>query len=344
MSSTGEATTGLKVAVTGATGEIGRPFVRHLEKPPGVGSILAMARRPIAPSEHGWTRTEFVQGDVTNPDDVAKLVDGADVVVHLAFLILGDRRSTRVTNLEGSRSVFEAAVAAGCRRIVYTSSAAAYGFHADHPSRLTEETPPAGTEHFYYSAQKVELEAALETAAEGTGTETFIFRPPSVGGPGAHAWLQILPYVQMAERLPAPWPLNWLPQTARILPDFGVPLQLVHVEDVAAALCAGVVGAGRPGVYNLAAPRQLTMADIAHALGWRTVRLPRAVIGAAAGVQRRVPAAPALSDWVQALSAPVFMSTEKAERELGWCATRDAQTTLREAVASARAAGLAGLG
>ena len=68
------------------------------------------------------------------------------------------------------------------------------------------------------------------------------------------------------------------------------------------------------------------------------------MIGAAAGVQRRVPAAPALSDWGQALSAPVFMSTDKAERELGWCATRDAQTTLREAVASARAAGLAGLG
>jgi UDP-glucose 4-epimerase len=343
VSSTRGETTGLTVAVTGATGEIGKPFVRHLEATAGVGSIRAMARRPFDPSEHGWTRTEFVQGDVTKPDDVARFVKGADVVVHLAFLILGDRKSTRATNLEGSRSVFNAAVSAGCRRIVYTSSIASYGFSPDHPPLITEETPSAGTEHFYYSAQKAELEAALATAVEGSNTDTFVFRPPFVGGPNAHALLLILPPVQMAPKLPAVRVVERLARLTHMLPEFGVPLQVVHVEDVAAALCTGVTGQGEPGVYNIAAPGELTMTDIADELGWRIFRLPKAIANGAAAIQRRLPAAPAMSDWVQSLTVPVIMSTEKAERELGWRPTRDAATTLRETVASARATGLGGI-
>jgi UDP-glucose 4-epimerase len=332
-------TPGLRVAVTGATGEIGRPFIRQLENASGVDSILAMARRPFVPSDHGWTRTDFIQGDVTNPDDVAKLVSGADVVVHLAFLILGDRRSTRATNLHGSRNVFDAAVAEGCARIVYTSSIAAYGFSASHPPLLREETPSAETEHFYYSAQKAELEEVLKTAVEGSKTETFVFRPPFVGGPGAHALLLILPQVQIGSKAPGSPVVRRLLSATRMLPDFGVPLQIVHVEDVAAALCAGVLGAGRPGLYNLAAAGQLTMTDITEALGWRAVRLPHWV----AQIQRRLPAAPAMSDWVQTLTVPVIMSTAKAERELGWRARYDATTTLRETVASARGAILPGV-
>jgi len=344
MTSTRPTPTGLRIAVTGATGEIGRPFIRHLEATAGVGSIRAMARRPFVPSDHGWARTDFVQGDVTNPDDVANLVRGADVVVHLAFLILGDRQSTRATNLHGSRVVFDAAVAAGCARIVYTSSIAAYGFSADHPPLLTEETPGADTEYLYYSAQKAELEAALQTAVNGSGTEAFVFRPPIVGGPGAHALLLILPQVQIAARLKESTLVRRLLRLGRLLPDFGVPLQIVHVEDVAAALCAGVVGAGKPGVYNLAAPGQLTMTDVADALGWRHVRLPQTVAQSVAQIQRRLPGAPAMSDWVQTLTVPVIMATAKAERELGWHATRDAATTLRETVASAREAALPGAG
>ena len=342
MTSTPQPSAGLTVAVTGATGEIGRPFIRHLEKTPGVSSIRAMARRPFVPIDHGWARTDFVRGDVTNPDDVAEFVRGADVVVHLAFLILGDRRSTRATNLRGSRVVFEKAVAAGCARIVYTSSIAAYGFSASHPPLLTEDTPAIDTEYFYYSAQKAELEAALNTAVTGSGTETFVFRPPFVGGPGAHALLLILPQVRIASKLPSSRLAKRLLALARGLPEFGVPLQIVHVEDVAAALCAAVIGAGKPGVYNLAAPGQLTMTDIADALGWRRVQLPQALAQSVAHIQRRLPAAPAMSDWVQTLTVPVIMATAKAERDLGWRATRDAATTLRQTVASAREAALPG--
>src|SRR5437868_5998500 len=82
------------------------------------------------------------------------LFDGADVAVHLAFAIFGDREETRRINLEGSRNVFEAANEAGVKRLVYASSVAAYGFHPENPQPLTEETPAIGSSRFYYSAQK----------------------------------------------------------------------------------------------------------------------------------------------------------------------------------------------
>src|SRR3954470_1610158 len=136
----------LTVAVTGPTGEIGQTFIRALERTEGVGEIRGMARRPFDPSAMGWERTTYVQGDILDRDAVDQLVQGADVVVHLAFIIFGDARETRRTNLEGSRNVFAATAASGARRLVYTSSVAAYGFHPENPLPLSEDVSPDGSE------------------------------------------------------------------------------------------------------------------------------------------------------------------------------------------------------
>ena len=95
----------LTVAVTGPTGEIGKPFIKALERSKDVTKIVGMARRPFDPKAEGWKKTEYRQGDITVKEDVAALVKGADVVVHLAFIVLGASDSTRDINLEGSRNV-----------------------------------------------------------------------------------------------------------------------------------------------------------------------------------------------------------------------------------------------
>src|ERR1700709_794062 len=96
----------LTVAVTGPTGEVGQTFIRALERSGAVGEIRGMARRPFDPASMGWERTTYVQGDIPHRGAVDDLVAGPDVVVHLAFIIFGDARETRSTNLEGSRNVF----------------------------------------------------------------------------------------------------------------------------------------------------------------------------------------------------------------------------------------------
>ena len=158
------------VAVTGPTGDIGRALLGALDRSPDVETVRGMARRPFDPAERGWTKVEYSQGDVLARESVDELVAGADVVVHLAFIIFGSHEETREVNLRGSRNVFEATVDAGLERLVYTSSVAAYGFEPDRPHELTEDVEPEGTHSFYYSAQKAELEDAYNNALAGSGT------------------------------------------------------------------------------------------------------------------------------------------------------------------------------
>ncbi|MGI9021572.1 MAG: NAD-dependent epimerase/dehydratase family protein [Solirubrobacterales bacterium] len=328
----------LSVAVTGPTGEIGRAFIRALERSREIGEIRGMARSPFDPEAYGWRKTDYVRGDILDPRAVQSFIAGADVAVHLAFIIFGDRSETRSINLEGSRNVFEATVASGCERFVYTSSVSAYGFHADNPQPLTEEVEPRGTEGFYYSAQKAELERTLDEVLEGSDTKAWVFRPSIVGGPDSPALVNNMPYLQAAEALPGPLrrALDALPTPTPVLPDFGTPLQLVHADDVATALRSAVLGRGKPGVYNLAAKGEVQIADVASALGWRSVKVPKAAIAATAQLLDRMPLAPARAEWLHALRIPVIMDTAKARRELRWRPKFDVAETLAETVAGAR--------
>lgn len=300
-----------------------------------------MARRPFDPAAHGWRRTTYVRGDILDRNAVARFVAGADVVVHLAFLIFGDRDETRKVNLEGSRNVFEATVAEGIGRLVYTSSVAAYGFHADNPQPLTEDVPVAGSDGFYYSAQKAELEGVLTEALAGTDVDAYIFRPSIVAGPDSPILIDNLPYVQASAALPQPLvrALGGIPYATPVLPDFGTPLQLVHADDVATALRSAVKGAGEPGIYNLAAAGELTFTDIAREIGWRSIRVPRGAVDATAAVLERIPRTPAQAEWIHTLRIPVLMSTARARSKLRWRPAHDAAETFRQTVEAAREAG-----
>jgi nucleoside-diphosphate-sugar epimerase len=325
---------GLTVAVTGPTGEIGKPFIAARETAPArdIGRIIGMARRPFDPAEHGWKRTEYVQGDVLDRAAVDALVHGADVVVHLAFVVVKASPETRDVNVEGSRNVFEAAVAAGAKRLVYASSVAAYGFPEDVDEPLTEDLPPRGHPRHPYSTHKAEVEAALGEALAGGDTEAYVFRPCVVAGPEAPALVEAVPHLGLRRRLPG------VVRPLFMLPDPGVRFQLVHHDDVALALRAGVLGRGAPGAYNLAGDGELTMRDLAAALGMRAVPVPRVAVDAASHAVALAPWLPAEASWVEAARRPVLMDTSKARRELRWRPRHDANATLRETVASVEGA------
>ncbi len=329
---------GLTVAVTGPTGEIGKPFVQALERTREVKRILGMARRPFDPASLGWRKTEYRQGDITNRDDVDALVEEADVVVHLAFIVLGASDATRDINLEGSRNVFEAAVAAKAKRLVYTSSVAAYGFHEDNPLPLTEDTPTRGTEEMPYSAQKAELENVLREVTEGADTDVYVFRPCIVAGPEAQMLVQALPYVRIGDKLPGALRAFFdnVPILKPVIPDPGVPFQLVHHDDVATALRAAVLGKGEPGVFNLAGDDEITMRALADAMGWYSIPVPELAVDATAEIVSRMPFLPAEATWVNAGRVPVLMSTAKARKELAWKPKHDSRETLRQTVEAHR--------
>jgi UDP-glucose 4-epimerase len=334
---------GVVVAVTGPSGDIGRAFMRALERSREVTAIRAMGRRELDPLDEGWRKTTYLRGDVLDRAAVEELVDGADVVVHLAFAIMGAGGADgHRVNLEGSRNVFAATVAAGAARLVYTSSVAAYGFHADNPPLLSEDVPPRGTDAHAYSAEKAEVERLLSDVTRGSATAVYVFRPCIVAGPDALMMIESIPYVQLGERMPGAVRrlLEAAPVLKPVIPDNGVSFQLVHHDDVASALRAATLGRGTPGVYNLAAPGTLTMRTLAEDLGWYAVPVPDLAVDAAAELAGRLPFVPAKAQWINAMRVPVLMDTAKARRELGWRPRYGARETLRATIAEARAAEL----
>jgi nucleoside-diphosphate-sugar epimerase len=334
---------GVTVAVTGPTGEVGRAFVRALERSRDVASVRALGRRAIDPANEGWRKTTYLRGDVTDRAAVDELVAGADVVVHLAFAIMGARgESGSEVNLDGSRNVFAAAVRAGAKRLVYTSSVAAYGFHDDNPPLLTEDVRPRGTEAHAYSAAKADVERLLAEQTVGTPLEVYVFRPCIVAGPDALMLIGSIPYVQLGEKMPTAVRrlLDAVPVLKPVIPDNGISFQLVHHDDVASALRAATLGRGAPGVYNLAAAGTLTMRDLADDLGWYAIPVPELAVDVAGEIATRLPFVPEETQWINALRVPVLMDTAKAQRELRWRPRYGVRETLRATIAQARASQL----
>jgi UDP-glucose 4-epimerase len=314
----------------------------ELERRAEVGEVLGMARRPFEPTEEGWEKVSYRRGDILDRGALAALFDGADVAVHLAFAIFGGREETRKVNLQGTRNVFEAALRAGVKRLVYASSVAAYCFHPENPQPLSEDVPARGSESFYYSAQKAELEGLLDELLVGSEIDAYVFRPCIVAGPRA---TMLIEQTVSAVRAGDPVPLlrkgvEMLPLVKPVLPDPGTPIQLVHHDDVARAMAAAICGDGPPGVYNLAGEGEVKVSDIARELGWRSVPVPGPAVSVGTAAARRLKFVSSKLEWAIAADTPVLMDTTKARRELGWEPRRDAAETLRETVAGARKRGL----
>jgi nucleoside-diphosphate-sugar epimerase len=333
----------LTVAVTGPTGDIGRALLRYLDKEPEIERVVGMARRPFDPEKQGLTKVEYRQGDITDRDAVDRLVEGADVVVHLAFLIFGSKEETERVNMQGCTNVFESAFEAKVSRLIYTSSVAAYGFHDDNPEVLTEDVAPRGTDEHYYSAQKARLEEHLEKLAINfPNTDVFVLRPCVVAGPTALSLIEKIPYVQLSEKLPdkAMRVVGSLPLLRPVIPDPGVPFQLVHEDDVAQAVSHASLGKGEAGIYNLAGDGEITLTDLAHALGWYPLPIPDIAVDATVKVISRMPLLPTEAKWINAIRVPVLVDTTRAKEKLGWEPRYDVLETLADTIHSARAQGL----
>jgi UDP-glucose 4-epimerase len=304
---------GLTVAVTGPTGQIGISTVGRLEREPAVKRIIGMARRPFDPSAHGWTKTVYQQGDIRDRAAVDALVADADVVVHLAFQIMGSRHETESINLGGTRNVFEATVGvARRRRLVYTSSVAAYGYHPDHPSPITEDVPTRGTPEHYYSQQKAACEADLAALIAGSDSEVYVLRPCIVAGPKAPALAAALPWNH------GPGMLRTVVRALLVVPDPGIPMQLVHHDDVAKAIALAVTTSAPPGPYNIAADGLVSISEVVQAFGGHAVRVPHVAATAASALLAHFPFVPAVAEWLHTIRAASIMDTTRARMFLGW--------------------------
>jgi nucleoside-diphosphate-sugar epimerase len=203
---------------------------------------------------------------------------------------------------------------------------AAYGYHSDNPVPITEDVPARGSPEHYYSEQKAACEATLAEVVGDSPLEVYVLRPCIVAGPKAPALAEAMPWNQLPE--PIKRVAKALPLLKPPFPDPGTPLQLVHHDDVAAAIALAATTSAPPGAYNLAGDGVVSMSDVANELGARPVRVPRIAASAASEVVSRLPFVPSILEWLHVGRTSVVMDTAKAKSQLGWTPRHTAAETL----------------
>lgn len=247
------------VAVTGASGYLGRRLVDLLEADPSVERVVGIdITEPLA----GSPKLEFHQLDVRDAH-LAKVLPGVDVVVHLAFQFdpIRDEGRMRSINVDGTRNVLEAAGATGVRKLIQASSATVYGAHPDNDFPLTESSPLRANPDFSYAWHKLEAERMIEAFQEDhPEVVVTVLRPAIVFGPNVQNFV--------SRMLEAP--------RITTVKGYEPPLQLVHEEDVATAIHLAI-SRDLPGPYNVGADGWLTRDEVLELTGKKQVELPEAV-------------------------------------------------------------------
>jgi UDP-glucose 4-epimerase len=313
----------MRVAVTGATGNVGTSLLTALAGDDAVDEIVGIARRRPGIS---FPRTRWVCADVTR-DDLVGAFRGADAVVHLAWLIQPshDRETTRAVNVEGSRRVFDAAAAAGVPALVYASSVGAYS-PGPKDRRVDETWPTGGIQTSFYSRDKAAVERILDDFEEARPDVRVVrLRPGLIFKSQAASGIRRLfagPLLPTA--LLAPGRIPILP-----LPDRLV-FQCVHGDDVAEAYRLAVMNPEARGAYNIAAEPVIGPDSLARILRARRIKVPEKPLRAAADATFRAHLQPAPPGWVDmGLHVPT-MDTTRAREQLGWTPRHDAPSALLE--------------
>jgi len=313
----------MRVVITGATGNAGSALVRRLAAEPRVDEIIGIARRLPA-----WEvdKTSWRVADVSR-DRLEPLLDGADAVVHLAWLIQPsrDEATTWATNVDGSRRVFAAAAASRVGALVYASSVGAY---APGPKdRLVGESHPVtGIPTSFYSRHKAIVEAEV-MALQDTHPELRVawLRPGLIFQRDAASGIRRL---FAGPLLPSPLLRRGLVPVIPRHPRLRV--QGIHADDVADAYRRVILDQTASGPYNVAADPVLDGPAVARLLGARTVPVPRAALRGAAAASWRARLQPTSPGWVDlGLGAPL-MDCGRAHGELGWRPRRTAAEAFLE--------------
>ncbi|MEI2625023.1 MAG: NAD-dependent epimerase/dehydratase family protein [Giesbergeria sp.] len=170
--------------------------------------------------------------------------------------------------MNGTRNLLQACVQQGVRRIVVSSSGAAYGYHADNPAWLTEDMPVRGNEVFAYAHHKRLVEEMLaEYRLSHPALEQVVLRIGTILGATVHN--------QITDLFEKP----------RLLAIRGSdsPFVFIWDQDVVGIILRAVSG-GPPGIYNVAGDGALTIHEIAQRLGKPTLALPAWLLQAALAV------------------------------------------------------------
>lgn len=300
----------MRVVVTGATGNVGTSVLEALAREATVDSIVGIARRL---PDVRLPKVEWRRADVA-ADPLAPLFDGADCIVHLAWLIqpARDRTRTWLANVHGSRRVFEAVAEADVPALVYASSVGAYS--PGPKDRLVDESwPTGGIRTSFYSQDKAEVERILDVwDAEHPAIRVVRLRPSLIfkreqGSEAKRLFAgRLVPHSLVTRRT-----IPFVPDTP------GLRFQATHSSDVAEAYRLAVVGDAR-GAFNVAADPVLDPDELSRLLGRPKVPVPAPLLRGLVAATWRLRLQPTPAGWVDMALRTPLMDATRARADLGW--------------------------
>ena len=316
----------MKIAVTGATGNVGTSLVSALAADPDVTEIVGIARRP---SEWSAPKLRSLTLDVSC-DDLAGVFAGADAVVHLAWLFqpARDPLLTWRNNVLGSLRVFEAAATAEVPTLVHASSVGAYSPGPDDGRPVDESWPTHSWPTAAYGREKAYLERALD-AFELAHPDMrivrlrpcFIFKAESAASQRRIFAGPFLPARAVGRK--------WVP----VVPDVpGLAFQAIHSADAAEAYRLAIRQPVR-GAFNVATDPVITPEELGRVFGAPTVKVPAKLMMTGTRLAFAARLVPAPPDLLRLFLEIPLLDPSRARAELGWSPTRsgiDAMEALLE--------------
>ncbi|MFD0822737.1 NAD-dependent epimerase/dehydratase family protein, partial [Micromonospora zhanjiangensis] len=318
----------MRIAVTGATGNVGTALLRQLADEPDI-EVVGIARRLPPADTSPYEGVEWHSIDLGEPSSLEPLTEvfkGVDAVVHLAWQIQPSQRRARLrrTNLTGTRRVMCAMRDAGVRKIVYASSVAAYA-PGPKDRRVDEGWPTTGIGVSGYSADKAAVEAFLE-GCEWDQPDLQLIRLRTALVFQHDAGAQVTRYFLGRHTLRAllgPGRVRLLPGNRRLRG------QVVHADDAARAYVCALRSSAR-GAFNIATDPVLDPWMVAEEVGATVVRTPLMLLRGLTRLAWRLHLVRTEPAWLDLTTAVPLVDCSRAERELGWRPGRDAQQTVRE--------------
>jgi UDP-glucose 4-epimerase len=319
----------MRIVVTGATGNVGTSVVRALAADERVEEIVGLARRMPR-----WQapRTRWERADVAR-DDLRPLFQGADAVIHLAWLIQPSRDGAELerVNVDGSRRVFEAA-AAEVPALVHASSVGVYSA-GPKDRRVDESWAREGTPSSFYARHKAAAEHVLD-AVEASAPQLRVVRLR----PGLIFKREAGPEIRrlfagplLPARLVRPELIPVLPLPPRLA------VQAVHGDDVGEAYRLAALSPDARGAYNIAADPVLDAASLGRFFGARTVEVPAKAVRALADGAFRARLTPTPPGWLDMGLAVPLMDGARAREQLAWTPRHSATDALAELLEGMRA-------
>jgi ornithine--oxo-acid transaminase len=177
-----EPTSGDLCLVTGATGFIGSQLARRLATE-GF-RVRCLVRATSDTSTLAGVDAEMFVGDLTQASSVVRAAEGCQYVLHCGALVSDWATTNEITrvNVEGTRNLLDASVAASVRRVIHVSSTDVYGYPG---GSEIDESYTAARFRNWYAQTKLAAEAEVHRAEAQHGLDAVILRPATVYGPGS---------------------------------------------------------------------------------------------------------------------------------------------------------------